>query len=254
MSLTELRTRPHSLRVQSYRTPTFCHHCGEMLWGLVRQGLKCDGKVSSRTDIWELRFLLEAEMPKTPPCILSSTSPSGCGLDFHKRCAFQLPNDCSCARRQVSTSFSLFPLRRPRTHSLSNPAGGSLEEVKTKNILFNETCWKHTFSQIGTLTTLAICPSPDQHVQALLEASVLDRTPSLAGNRGRVQSAGPSHLPHPQLHQAHRVPALSPSAQRALQTGSAVLRWGGFRTDLKRMSCLWKQCPICGHTLYKIWH
>uniref|UniRef100_A0A3B4WWG9 non-specific serine/threonine protein kinase n=1 Tax=Seriola lalandi dorsalis TaxID=1841481 RepID=A0A3B4WWG9_SERLL len=66
-----------------------------MLWGLVRQGLKCDG----------------------------------CGLDFHKRCAFQLPNDCSRARRQVSTSLSLFPPRRPRVHSLSNQAGGSLEEI-----------------------------------------------------------------------------------------------------------------------------
>lgn len=163
-------------------------------------------------------------MPKTPPCLLSSTSPSGCGLDFHKRCAFQLPNDCSCARRQVSTSFSLFPPRRPRTHSLSNQAGGSLEEVKGKKTSYSMKPVKHPFSQMGTLTTLAICPSPDQHVQALLEASVLDRAPSLAGNRGRVQSAGPSHLPHPQLHQAHRVPALSPSAQRALQTGSAVLR------------------------------
>lgn len=40
---TEVRIRPHSLVVYSYRTPTFCHHCGEMLWGLVRQGLKCDG-------------------------------------------------------------------------------------------------------------------------------------------------------------------------------------------------------------------
>uniref|UniRef100_A0A3Q3JQ40 non-specific serine/threonine protein kinase n=1 Tax=Monopterus albus TaxID=43700 RepID=A0A3Q3JQ40_MONAL len=66
-----------------------------MLWGLVRQGLKCDG----------------------------------CGLDFHKRCAFLLPNNCSQARRQVSTSFSLFPPRRPPSLSLSNQTGGSLEEI-----------------------------------------------------------------------------------------------------------------------------
>ncbi|XP_053199492.1 serine/threonine-protein kinase D3-like [Scomber japonicus] len=94
-SVTEMRIRPHTLLVHSYRSPTFCHHCGEMLWGLVRQGLKCDG----------------------------------CGLDFHKRCAYLLPNDCSRARRQVSTSLSLFPPRRPPTHSLSNQAGGSLEEI-----------------------------------------------------------------------------------------------------------------------------
>uniref|UniRef100_A0A3P9JUI8 non-specific serine/threonine protein kinase n=1 Tax=Oryzias latipes TaxID=8090 RepID=A0A3P9JUI8_ORYLA len=66
-----------------------------MLWGLVRQGLKCDG----------------------------------CGLDFHKRCALQLPNDCSRARRQVSSSLSLFPPRQSQTHALSYQAGGSLEEI-----------------------------------------------------------------------------------------------------------------------------
>ncbi|XP_045556451.1 serine/threonine-protein kinase D3 isoform X2 [Salmo salar] len=95
-TVTEIKIRPHSLAVQSYRTPTFCHHCGEMLWGLVRQGLKCEG----------------------------------CGLDFHKRCALQLPSDCRRARRRVcGPSLSLFPPARPRTHSLSTPAGGSMEEI-----------------------------------------------------------------------------------------------------------------------------
>lgn len=44
---TEVRIRPHSLVVYSYRMPTFCHYCGEMLWGLVRQGLKCDGMLGN---------------------------------------------------------------------------------------------------------------------------------------------------------------------------------------------------------------
>jgi hypothetical protein len=35
--------RPHALSVHSYKTPTFCDFCGEMLFGLVRQGLKCEG-------------------------------------------------------------------------------------------------------------------------------------------------------------------------------------------------------------------
>uniref|UniRef100_A0A667XEU6 Protein kinase D4 n=1 Tax=Myripristis murdjan TaxID=586833 RepID=A0A667XEU6_9TELE len=88
-TVNEMKIRPHSLVVQSYRTPTFCHHCGEMLWGLVRQGLKCEG----------------------------------CGLDFHKRCALQLPNNCSWTRRQVGPSLSLLPPRRPTMCSLSTQAG-----------------------------------------------------------------------------------------------------------------------------------
>ena len=37
--------RPHMLVVHSYRTPNFCDYCGEMLFGLVRQGLKCEGRL-----------------------------------------------------------------------------------------------------------------------------------------------------------------------------------------------------------------
>lgn len=41
----DFQIRPHALFVHSYRAPAFCDHCGEMLWGLVRQGLKCEGKL-----------------------------------------------------------------------------------------------------------------------------------------------------------------------------------------------------------------
>ncbi|XP_023682470.1 protein kinase D4 [Paramormyrops kingsleyae] len=94
-SRSETRRSSHILVVQSYRTPTFCNHCGEMLWGLVRQGLKCEA----------------------------------CGLDFHKRCVLKLSKDCNRERRRCGSSLSLFQPRRPRTSSLSTQAGGSLEEI-----------------------------------------------------------------------------------------------------------------------------
>ncbi|KPJ20788.1 Serine/threonine-protein kinase D1, partial [Papilio xuthus] len=37
--------QPHALAVHSYKAPTFCDFCGEMLFGLVRQGLKCEGNM-----------------------------------------------------------------------------------------------------------------------------------------------------------------------------------------------------------------
>ncbi|XP_073913880.1 serine/threonine-protein kinase D2 isoform X1 [Castor canadensis] len=69
----DFQIRPHALTVHSYRAPAFCDHCGEMLFGLVRQGLKCDG----------------------------------CGLNYHKRCAFNIPNNCSGARKRRLSSTSL---------------------------------------------------------------------------------------------------------------------------------------------------
>jgi len=39
----ELQICPHVLHVHSYKSPHFCDFCGEMLFGLVKQGLKCEG-------------------------------------------------------------------------------------------------------------------------------------------------------------------------------------------------------------------
>uniref|UniRef100_A0A6I8Q3U7 Serine/threonine-protein kinase n=2 Tax=Xenopus tropicalis TaxID=8364 RepID=A0A6I8Q3U7_XENTR len=80
----DFQIRPHALFVHSYRAPAFCDHCGEMLWGLVRQGLKCEG----------------------------------CGLNYHKRCAFKIPNNCSGVRKRRLSNVSLTGLSSIRTLSV----------------------------------------------------------------------------------------------------------------------------------------
>ncbi|ESO94184.1 hypothetical protein LOTGIDRAFT_51876, partial [Lottia gigantea] len=81
-TMEDLQIRPHLMFVHSYKSPHFCDFCGELLFGLVKQGLKCDG----------------------------------CGLNFHKRCAYKIPNNCSNNRyrRQSSGSVSSLPFTLPR--------------------------------------------------------------------------------------------------------------------------------------------
>ncbi|WKY10759.1 hypothetical protein Q1695_002821 [Nippostrongylus brasiliensis] len=70
-----LVVHPHTLYVHSYKAPTFCDFCGELLFGLVKQGLKCHG----------------------------------CGLNYHKRCASKIPNNCNGSRQRRPSAIPLSP-------------------------------------------------------------------------------------------------------------------------------------------------
>ncbi|XP_043962913.1 serine/threonine-protein kinase D3-like isoform X2 [Gambusia affinis] len=135
----DFQIRPHALYVHSYKAPAFCDDCGEMLWGLVRQGLKCEG----------------------------------CGLNYHKRCAFKIPNNCSGRKRRLSNISlpgpNLSVARPPSTELPPTP----LEERpllgagKRNSLLSGRPIWMekmvlgrvkvpHTFS-IHTYTRPTIC-------------------------------------------------------------------------------------------------
>lgn len=59
---------PHRLVVHSYRRPTFCDHCGSLLYGLCRQGVHCEA----------------------------------CSMNFHKRCQKNVASNCGIHAMQMA--------------------------------------------------------------------------------------------------------------------------------------------------------
>uniref|UniRef100_A0A673N885 protein kinase C n=1 Tax=Sinocyclocheilus rhinocerous TaxID=307959 RepID=A0A673N885_9TELE len=113
----DFQIRPHALNVHSYRAPAFCDHCGEMLFGLVRQGLKCDG----------------------------------CGLNYHKRCAFSIPNNCSGARKRRLSTTSL-----TSSQSLEARRFYTGRPVHLDKILMTKVKVPHTFA-VHSYTRPTVC-------------------------------------------------------------------------------------------------
>lgn len=71
---------PHRFKTNNYMSPTFCDHCGSMLFGLFRQGVKC-------------------EM---------------CGVNCHHRCQNLMPNLCGVNQRMLAEALQKVPPGRRR--------------------------------------------------------------------------------------------------------------------------------------------
>uniref|UniRef100_A0A8C4ZPH1 Serine/threonine-protein kinase n=1 Tax=Gadus morhua TaxID=8049 RepID=A0A8C4ZPH1_GADMO len=128
----DFQIRPHALYVHSYKAPTFCDYCGEMLWGLVRQGLKCEG----------------------------------CGLNYHKRCAFKIPNNCTGVRKRRLSNVSLpgpsLSAPRPPPQQRSHQEAGkrilswSGRPIWMEKMVLGRVKVPHTFA-VHTYTRPTIC-------------------------------------------------------------------------------------------------
>ncbi|KAI6236760.1 hypothetical protein M3Y95_00192400 [Aphelenchoides besseyi] len=98
---------PHRFTVHSYKRPTFCDHCGSMLYGIFNQGLQC----------------------------------SQCKLNVHKRCQKNVANNCGINAKQMALELaqlgltgdkmSLRSKKKPLSVSISEASDQTAAEVQS---------------------------------------------------------------------------------------------------------------------------
>ncbi|XP_045435005.1 protein kinase C delta type isoform X3 [Pipistrellus kuhlii] len=71
---------PHRFKVYNYMSPTFCDHCGSLLWGLVKQGLKCED----------------------------------CGMNVHHKCQKKVANLCGINQKLLAEALNQVSQKAPR--------------------------------------------------------------------------------------------------------------------------------------------
>ncbi|XP_053456847.1 protein kinase C delta type isoform X2 [Nycticebus coucang] len=71
---------PHRFKVHNYMSPTFCDHCGSLLWGLVKQGQKCED----------------------------------CGMNVHHKCQEKVANLCGINQKLLAEALNQVTQRTSR--------------------------------------------------------------------------------------------------------------------------------------------
>uniref|UniRef100_A0A672T808 Protein kinase C n=1 Tax=Sinocyclocheilus grahami TaxID=75366 RepID=A0A672T808_SINGR len=91
---------PHRFKVYNYMSPTFCEHCGTLLWGLARQGLKCEE----------------------------------CGMNVHHKCQRKVANLCGVNQKLMAEALAM--IEKHQGISWDTPAEGHRPSLEQSEPLY----------------------------------------------------------------------------------------------------------------------
>uniref|UniRef100_A0AAR2IZ49 protein kinase C n=1 Tax=Pygocentrus nattereri TaxID=42514 RepID=A0AAR2IZ49_PYGNA len=101
---------PHRFKVYNYKSPTFCEHCGTLLWGLARQGLKCEE----------------------------------CGMNVHHKCQKKVANLCGVNQKLMAEALAMIEsTQQARSYKDSEVSGRDGPVVVGQGGVVKETSEHH---------------------------------------------------------------------------------------------------------------
>ncbi|XP_040850559.1 protein kinase C delta type isoform X2 [Ochotona curzoniae] len=92
---------PHRFKVHNYMSPTFCDHCGSLLWGIVKQGMKCED----------------------------------CGMNVHHKCQGKVANLCGINQKLLAEALNQVSQKSTRRQdSMSTEPVGIYQSYEKKGV------------------------------------------------------------------------------------------------------------------------
>uniref|UniRef100_A0A4W5M0G8 Protein kinase C n=1 Tax=Hucho hucho TaxID=62062 RepID=A0A4W5M0G8_9TELE len=105
---------PHRFKVYNYKSPTFCEHCGTLLWGLAKQGLKCEE----------------------------------CGMNVHHKCQKKVANLCGVNQKLMAEALATIETKQQPETLYAVPRKEHLHKFTLDNFILHKMLGKGSFGKV----------------------------------------------------------------------------------------------------------
>ncbi|XP_066526780.1 protein kinase C, delta b isoform X1 [Hoplias malabaricus] len=144
---------PHRFKTNNYMSPTFCDHCGSLLWGMVKQGLKCEDcgmnvhhkcqtKVANLCGINQ-KLLAEALTQVSMKSSTKRSDPAQSDIGIYQDIPRNIPADPSADSSQYGKMWDGTTPTAPSASTLSQKT-----RVSFDNFVFHKVLGKGSFGKV----------------------------------------------------------------------------------------------------------
>lgn len=124
------------LKTNNFIGLPWCDFCGNFMWGLIAQGVKCEGMFCNNF------FNVSVCVYLIILCFMLFHWIADCGFSAHKKCSEKVPNDCLPDLKHVKRVFGVDLITLVKAHNTVRPFVVDLciKETEKRGIVIEAFC------------------------------------------------------------------------------------------------------------------